>query len=69
MNNFDYTIPTTIHFGKGQISSLGEEISRLGKSVLLVYGGGSIKKTGIYGQVIEILKMCIRDSHRPADAH
>ena len=56
MNNFDYMIPTTIHFGKGQISRLGEEISRLGKSVLLVYGGGSIKKAGIYEKVMEILK-------------
>lgn len=56
MNNFDYTIPTEIHFGKGQISRLGEEIARLGKNVLLVYGGGSIKKIGIYGKVIDILK-------------
>lgn len=43
MNNFTYSIPTKIHFGKGQISHLSE-LSESGNKVLLCYGGGSIKK-------------------------
>ena len=56
MLNFDYYIPTKIFFGKGQLSKLGPEMKRYGDSVLLVYGGGSIKKTGLYGQVLEMLR-------------
>ena len=47
MNNFTYSIPTKIHFGKGQISHLSE-LSESGNKVLLCYGGGSIKKAGSY---------------------
>jgi len=54
MNNFIYSIPTTAYFGKGQINILGETIRAHGGSrVLLAYGGGSIKKNGIYDAVIE----------------
>ncbi|OPJ57839.1 iron-containing alcohol dehydrogenase [Clostridium oryzae] len=56
MNNFDYLVPTEIFFGKGQIKVLGENIKKYGSRVLLVYGGGSIKKNGIYDDVIKILK-------------
>lgn len=56
MLNFDYYIPTKIFFGKGQLSKLGPEMKRYGDSVLLVYGGGSIKKTGLYDQVLEMLR-------------
>lgn len=56
MLNFDYYIPTKIFFGKGQLSKLGPEMKRYGDSVLLVYGGGSIKKTGLYDQVVEMLR-------------
>ena len=52
MQNFYYSIPTEVYFGKGQISHLGERLKRFGKKVLLVYGGGSIKKFGIYDQVM-----------------
>ena len=55
MNNFTYSIPTKIHFGKGQISHLSE-LSESGNKVLLCYGGGSIKKTGIYDEAVKILK-------------
>ncbi len=55
MLNFNYSIPTKIHFGKGEISHL-TEIADYGKRVLLVYGGGSIKKIGLYDKVISILK-------------
>ena len=48
MENFIYHVPTKIYFGKGQIASLKEELPRYGKKALLVYGGGSIKRNGIY---------------------
>ena len=53
---FTYSIPTKIYFGKGQLNSLGNVISDYGKKVLLVYGGGSIKKTGVYDIVCTQLK-------------
>ena len=52
MNNFIYDIPTKVYFGEGQLGHLGEELKRFGKRVLLVYGGGSIKKSGLYDRVI-----------------
>lgn len=55
MENFTFQIPTRIHFGKGSISYL-EELKNYGKKVLLVYGGGSIKKNGIYDKAMTILK-------------
>lgn len=56
MNNFHYHIPTEIYFGKGQIANLGHAIKQVGTKVLLLYGGGSIKKIGLYDTVLEILK-------------
>ncbi|MEG1992925.1 MAG: iron-containing alcohol dehydrogenase, partial [Acetivibrio sp.] len=56
MENFLYHIPTKIYFGKGQIRELGESIKPYGNKVLLVYGGGSIKKIGLYDAMIKILK-------------
>ena len=50
MNNFTYHNPTRIHFGQGQIAKLAEEIPADAK-VLITYGGGSIKKNGVLGQV------------------
>ncbi|WP_444659412.1 iron-containing alcohol dehydrogenase [Caproiciproducens sp. R2] len=55
MLNFKYSIPTEIFFGKGQISALSDELLRYGNSVLLVYGGGSIKRTGLYDTVVRLL--------------
>lgn len=48
MNNFVYQIPTEIYFGRGQIKHLEESLLKFGHRVLLVYGGGSIKRTGLY---------------------
>ena len=48
MNSFQFCVPTDIRFGKGQISCLPEELAKYGKNVMLVYGGGSIKRNGIY---------------------
>ena len=56
MNSFTFHIPTDIRFGKGQVKVLPEELMKYGKKVLMVYGGGSIKKTGIYDTVMELLK-------------
>lgn len=56
MNNFTFHIPTDIRFGKGQIDVLPDELKKYGKKILLVYGGGSIKKTGLYDKVMELLK-------------
>lgn len=56
MNNFNFHNPTEIIFGKGSIEKLPKKIRCLGTKVLLVYGGGSIKRTGLYDQVILLLK-------------
>ena len=55
MYNFNLQIPTNIHFGKGTISYL-TELKEYGKKVLLVYGGGSIKKNGIYDTAMKYLQ-------------
>lgn len=56
MQNFDYQTPTRLLFGKGVIKKLPEVLGAIGKRVLLTYGGGSIKKIGLYDQVIDLLK-------------
>ncbi|MBD1582722.1 iron-containing alcohol dehydrogenase [Pseudoalteromonas sp. S16_S37] len=56
MLNFSFVNPTQIHFGQGQISSLTSNIPQ-GAKVLVVYGGGSIKKNSVYEQVCEALNM------------
>lgn len=54
MENFIYSVPTTIYFGKGQLERVGKIVSEYGNKVLIVYGGGSIKKNGIFDKVTEI---------------
>jgi len=56
MENFIYSIPTKIYFGKGEIRHIGEIVKSYGSRALLVYGGGSIKRNGIYDDVTAILK-------------
>lgn len=57
MENFNFYVPTIIHFGKGEIKNLAALIKQFGGSkVLLAYGGGSIKANGIYDAVVEELK-------------
>lgn len=55
MLNYVHDIPTKIYFGKNQISQLESILKPLGKKVLLAYGGGSIKKTGLYDTIKKIL--------------
>lgn len=56
IGNFTYCNPTKLYFGKGSLDGLNKELPKYGKNVLLVYGGGSIKKNGIYDKVAAILK-------------
>lgn len=56
MLNFNYSIPTKIFFGKGQIEVLGKQIKEYSSKVLLTYGGGSIKRNGVYDDVVRVLK-------------
>ncbi|MBM7571175.1 iron-containing alcohol dehydrogenase [Aquibacillus albus] len=56
MQNFTYYNPTKLIFGKGQLDQLVEEVPKYGNKVLMVYGGGSIKRNGLYDDVQSILK-------------
>ncbi|MGB4587669.1 MAG: iron-containing alcohol dehydrogenase [Clostridiaceae bacterium] len=56
MNNFVYDIPTKVYFGENQLGNLGAELSKYGRKVLLTYGGGSIKKIGLYDKIVEEIK-------------
>jgi alcohol dehydrogenase YqhD (iron-dependent ADH family) len=56
MEQFTMYNPVKLHFGRGVVAKLGDSISKYGNRVLLVYGGGSIKKNGIYSQVMEELQ-------------
>lgn len=56
MDNFTFHNPTKLIFGKDQLEALKKEVPAYGKKVLLVYGGGSIKRTGLYDKVINALK-------------
>ena len=56
--DFTYFNPTRIHFGKNALSNLASEVSEYGENVLLVYGKGSVKKSGLYDEIIGILKDC-----------
>ena len=56
LGNFSYCNPTKLYFGADSLHYLNDELPKYGKNVVLVYGGGSIKKNGIYDKVVEILK-------------
>ena len=56
LGNFTYCNPTKLYFGENSLQSLKEELLHYGPNVVLIYGGGSIRKNGIYDQVMEILK-------------
>ncbi|MBR5673021.1 MAG: iron-containing alcohol dehydrogenase [Muribaculaceae bacterium] len=56
MQNFNYMTPTRLIFGKGVVEKLPGTMARFGKKILLTYGGGSIKKIGLYDRVMELLK-------------
>ena len=56
LGNFSYCNPTRLYFGKDALEGLNKELPKYGKNVVLIYGGGSIKKNGIYDKVTEILR-------------
>lgn len=56
MQNFEYCTPTRLIFGKDVVEKLPKVMAPLGKKVLLTYGGGSIKKIGLYQKVLELMK-------------
>ncbi len=56
LGEFNYCNPTKLYFGKDALNNLNVELPKYGKNVVLVYGGGSIKKNGIYDAVMQILK-------------
>ena len=56
LGNFSYCNPTKLYFGEDVLRNLSVELAKYGNNVALVYGGGSIKKNGIYDDVISILK-------------
>ncbi|MGN0490454.1 iron-containing alcohol dehydrogenase [Ruminococcus sp.] len=58
LGNFTYSNPTKLYFGENALDNLSAELKNYGKNVLFCYGGGSIKKNGIYDKVVEILKEC-----------
>lgn len=55
LGNFSYCNPTKLYFGKDSLDNLNNELPKYGSNVVLIYGGGSIKKNGIYDSVIDIL--------------
>ena len=56
LGNFSYCNPTKLYFGEDSLNFLNEELAKYGQNIMLSYGGGSIKKNGIYDKVMEILK-------------
>ncbi len=58
LGNFTYCNPTKLYFGKGAVKNIGKELKKYGRNVVLIYGNGSIKKNGIYDEVMKILAGC-----------
>ncbi|MBR0391651.1 MAG: iron-containing alcohol dehydrogenase, partial [Oscillospiraceae bacterium] len=58
LGNFKYSNPTKLYFGDDALRFLPEALSWFGEKVMLTYGGGSIKRNGIYDDVVRILKEC-----------
>ena len=58
LGNFYYSNPTKLYFGEDALRNLEAELQKYGDTVQLIYGGGSIKKSGLYDQIIEILITC-----------
>ena len=59
MNNFELCIPTKMIFGRDTHKQVGEQVKQYANKVLLHYGGGSIKRSGLYDEVVASLKDCL----------
>ena len=55
LGNFEYANPTRLYFGEDSLGYLNVELPKFGQTIMLTYGGGSIKKNGIYDEVVRIL--------------
>lgn len=56
LGNFTYSNPTRLYFGKDALEALADELKNYGPKVMLTYGGGSIKRNGIYDKIVKVLK-------------
>ena len=56
LGNFTYSNPTRLYFGENALDGLNTELKNYGKNILLTYGGGSVKKSGLYDEIVKILK-------------
>lgn len=56
LGNFVYSNPTRLYFGENALDGLNQELPKFGKNILLTYGGGSVKKSGLYDEIVSILK-------------
>ncbi len=56
LGNFSYCNPTKLYFGEDSLHYLDTELPKYGQNVVLIYGGGSIKKSGLYDEVVKILQ-------------
>ena len=56
LGNFSYHNPTKLYFGENSLEYLKEELPKYGKNVQLIYGGGSVKKSGVYDSIVAILR-------------
>lgn len=66
LGNFSYSNPTKLYFGEDALDYLPTELANYGKNVMLIYGGGSIKKNGIYEKIVEILKASGKEIYEDA---
>ena len=56
MKDFVFSYPAKVYFGKGMLSkALNDQLSQAGKTIMLAYGGGSIKKNGVYEEITQLL--------------
>ena len=60
LGNFTYHNPTKLYFGEDSLNNLKDELGNYGQNVLLVYGGGSIKKNGVYDEITAVLRECAK---------
>ncbi|MBQ6774847.1 MAG: iron-containing alcohol dehydrogenase [Synergistaceae bacterium] len=56
LGNFTYSNPTRLYFGENALDGLSKELPNYGKNIMLTYGGGSVKKSGLYDEIVKILK-------------
>ena len=54
LGDFTYCNPTKLYFGEKALQNLASELAKYGQNIVLVYGGGSIKKNGIYARMVDL---------------